>query len=63
MAESAAVLAKPHQIVQLPDLEAGCPMADMANIDDVEKAWTALTESIPASQIVSYYIYELNSRY
>ncbi len=52
MAESAAVLAKPHQIVQLPDLSAGCPMADMANIEDVEKAWTAMTEYIPASQIV-----------
>ncbi len=39
MAESAAVLAKKHQVVQIPDLEAGCWMADMADAYVVEKAW------------------------
>lgn len=39
MAESAAILAKQHQIVQIPDMDAGCWMADMANINTVEKAW------------------------
>ncbi len=42
MAESADVLAKPHQRVILPDLGAGCSMADMADIADVEEAWDAL---------------------
>ena len=42
MAESADVLRQPHQTVLLPDLKAGCSMADMASIDDVEDAWDAL---------------------
>jgi quinolinate synthase len=43
MAESADVLRQPHQTVVLPDLKAGCSMADMARIDDVEEAWALLT--------------------
>lgn len=39
MAESAAILAQPHQTVQIPDLEAGCSMADMAKVHEVETAW------------------------
>lgn len=39
MAESAAILAQPHQTVQIPDLEAGCSMADMARVHEVETAW------------------------
>ena len=42
MAESADVLTGPHQQVILPDLNAGCSMADMADIDSVEEAWDAL---------------------
>jgi quinolinate synthase len=42
MAESADVLAQPHQTVVLPDLKAGCSMADMATLDDVEDAWDQL---------------------
>ena len=42
MAESADVLRQPHQTVILPDVKAGCSMADMASIDDVEDAWDAL---------------------
>ena len=42
MAESADVLAQPHQIVILPDVKAGCSMADMATLDDVEDAWDQL---------------------
>jgi quinolinate synthase len=42
MAESADVLTGPHQQVLLPDLNAGCSMADMADIDEVEEAWDAL---------------------
>ena len=42
MAESADVLTDPHQRVLLPDLNAGCSMADMADIDQVEEAWEEL---------------------
>ncbi len=42
MAESADILGKPDQRVILPDLGAGCSMADMATIDQVEDAWEQL---------------------
>ena len=42
MAESADILSGPHQKVILPNLEAGCSMADMAKPDDVEACWEAL---------------------
>ena len=42
MAESADILSGAHQQVILPNLEAGCSMADMAKIDDVDAAWNAL---------------------
>ena len=42
MAESADVLTGPHQKVVLPDLNAGCSMADMADLDEVEEAWEGL---------------------
>ena len=44
MAESADILGKPSQTVILPDLGAGCSMADMATIDQVEDCWEQLTE-------------------
>jgi len=42
MAESADILTAPEQQVILPNLAAGCSMADMARPDDVYKAWDAL---------------------
>jgi quinolinate synthase len=42
MAETAAILSQPGQIVLLPDLEAGCPLAEMASLPDVEEAWVQL---------------------
>jgi quinolinate synthase len=42
MAESADILAKPHQTVFLPNPLAGCPMADMAEIADVFSGWDDL---------------------
>src|ERR671918_2969133 len=39
MAESADILRAPHQKVVLPDLAAGCSMADMAAPDQLEMAW------------------------
>lgn len=44
MAESADILGKESQRVILPDLGAGCSMADMATIDQVEDAWEQLRE-------------------
>ncbi|HMQ03284.1 MAG TPA: quinolinate synthase NadA [Pyrinomonadaceae bacterium] len=44
MAESADILGKEEQRVILPDLGAGCSMADMATIDQVEDAWEQLGE-------------------
>jgi quinolinate synthase len=45
MAESADVLGRPDQKVILPDLNAGCSMADMAEIGQVEDCWDALMDS------------------
>ena len=42
MAESADILSGDHQVVILPDLHAGCSMADMANLEQVEVCWEAL---------------------
>ena len=42
MAESADVLRQSHQTVILPDVKAGCSMADMAGTEDVEEAWDRL---------------------
>lgn len=44
MAESADILGQPHQKVVLPDLGAGCSMADMATVEQVEDAWEQLRE-------------------
>ena len=44
MAETACVLCGPHQKVVLPNLAAGCSMADMAPMHDVLDAWDDLTE-------------------
>jgi quinolinate synthase len=43
MAESADVLSLPHQQVILPDLAAGCSMADMAAIDELENCWEEMS--------------------
>ncbi|HEY0358875.1 MAG TPA: quinolinate synthase NadA [Mycobacteriales bacterium] len=45
MAESADILTGPHQRVILPDLAAGCSMADMATFDQVSQAWDVLTDA------------------
>ncbi len=58
MAESADVLSGNHQQVILPDLAAGCSMADMATADQLEVCWTELqtmgaTRVIPVTYINS----------
>src|ERR1041385_181825 len=46
MAESADVLARPGQQTVLPDLNAGCSMADMAEITQVEDAWEQFVQLV-----------------
>src|SRR5207253_6644282 len=45
MAESADILTSPSQRVVLPDLAAGCSMADMADYQQVVEAWDVLTDA------------------
>jgi quinolinate synthase len=52
MAESADILTPEPVRVILPDLGAGCSMADMANIDQTLECWAQLTETCPDAQIV-----------
>ena len=52
MAESADILTGPDQRVVLPDLNAGCSMADMADIDAVEDAWDALGQVVDTERVV-----------
>ena len=52
MAESADILTSPQQKVILPDLAAGCSMADMARLAQVEDAWDALTDAGVADSVV-----------
>ncbi len=52
MAESADILTGAHQQVILPDLNAGCSMADMADIDSVEEAWDVLASVTDIDRVV-----------
>lgn len=45
MAETADMLTRDDQLVILPDMRAGCSMADMADIDQTEIAWEELTDT------------------
>ena len=51
MAESADILALPHQQVILPDLAAGCSMADMVAPDQLETCWAELEQMGVASRV------------
>src|SRR5882672_10012017 len=52
MAESADILRRGNQIVILPDLSAGCSMADMADIGQVEACWNELSTATDTSKII-----------
>jgi quinolinate synthase len=52
MAESADVLRRQHQTVILPDLNAGCSMADMADIGQVEACWSELSSLLDSRKII-----------
>ncbi|MGI5490785.1 quinolinate synthase NadA [Microtetraspora malaysiensis] len=52
MAESADILTSDAQKVVLPDMAAGCSMADMATFDQVEECWDALEDAGLADRVV-----------
>jgi len=52
MAESADILRREHQTVILPDLNAGCSMADMADIGQVEACWSELSSLLDSRKII-----------
>lgn len=53
MAETADILTRPDQQVILPDLRAGCSMADMANREEIDKSWEFIQKSIdPNDKVV-----------
>jgi quinolinate synthase len=52
MAESADILRREHQTVILPDLNAGCSMADMADIGQVEACWSELCSFLDPRKII-----------
>ncbi|MGI5292575.1 quinolinate synthase NadA [Nonomuraea polychroma] len=52
MAESADILTHDDQKVILPDMAAGCSMADMATFDQVEECWEALEDAGLADQVI-----------
>jgi quinolinate synthase len=56
MAESADILTAPHVQVILPDLGAGCSMADMADIAQVEECWSLLQEIVPGEVVPLTYM-------
>jgi len=53
MAEVADILSRPEQVSILPDMAAGCSMADMANLAKVEKAWRELSSVIDPDETVT----------
>ena len=52
MAETACILAAPHQKVILPNITAGCSMADMAPMEDVDDAWADLEDVLGTGGII-----------
>jgi quinolinate synthase len=53
MAEVADILSRPEQVSILPDLAAGCSMADMADLPSVERAWKELARVLDPDQKVT----------
>ena len=52
MVESAAILARDDQKVFHPNSRAGCPMADMSDLDEVERAWEEMGRVVDTSRVV-----------
>ncbi|HMM48488.1 MAG TPA: quinolinate synthase NadA [Miltoncostaeaceae bacterium] len=52
MAEAADLLRAPHQTVVLPDLSAGCHLAECADIFTVRDAWSQMTAALPGKRVI-----------
>lgn len=57
MAETADILSRSQQTVILPDMAAGCSMADMAAIEQVDQCWEALGRVVPVEDTVMPAVY------
>ncbi len=57
MAETADILSRSKQTVILPDLNAGCSMADMAAIEQVDECWDALGQVVSVEEVVTPVVY------
>src|SRR5438105_3706359 len=57
MAETADILSKTGQTVILPDMAAGCSMADMAQIEQVDQAWEQLGRIVNVEEAVTPVVY------
>lgn len=53
MAEVADILSQPEQVAILPDMAAGCSMADMANRVNVDRAWQEMSEVLNPDEMVT----------
>jgi quinolinate synthase len=57
MAETADILSRSRQTVILPDLAAGCSMAEMAAIEQVDQCWDSLASILPVEETVTPVVY------
>ena len=53
MAEVADILSRPEQVSILPDMSAGCSMADMADLQNVQRAWQELSEVLDPDESIT----------
>ncbi len=53
MAEVADILSRPDQVSVIPDMNAGCSMADMADLPNVEKAWQELSSVLDPDEAIT----------
>jgi quinolinate synthase len=53
MAEVADILSRPDQVSMIPDRSAGCSMADMADLPNVERAWQELSSVLNADETIT----------
>lgn len=57
MAETADILSRSNQTVILPDMAAGCSMADMASIEQVDQCWESLGRVVPVEETIMPVVY------